>query len=636
MSASGYWCALILLTFTQDSLGGSHYEKPQIEKPKEYLRHQQNHRSSLADRKLFEPTGFAIRTNNPAPPAEDIRSDRAMAQNHVSTETDRPAGEASIAAETSRAEIPPTAERHGTPETSAPTEVGRPIPWAEIEQTEIERSQIRHGRSRSHFARQMIEDSSKDAANSGRSFDRINKSNVRQEEQESRLKARRADKTSDYQEGLSVYPSRRNHSWLLERNSSKDANGQSLDRAEDNVPEGPESLLKLYQARRGNIPDESFTVPLMRNHFSKDNSAIAGLRASERIKNVAQKEAESALKARHSENHGVLRSSPDSFKDPFKDDPLSKLRKAMSSNKTIAASTDRNTTETIGVDPTAEDTSESSRDLEEEILQDVVLDYTSYEEPANASDRGRKRPETAQVDIVTRFLRIIENQHTLGENCTAGTDLNLGEGVVDQYAQERFRLEANLAVNRANMLTRLWKYAPEVMLSSEYLLHASVLSMVEFDEDIFAAGNCYDKLQYKDRWLYCPFAHRLPNQDGILVKDLAIEYKYLTNSSEWFYIARKNAERVIASYEQFSRGFHTYTLNESMHTEREEDEILTVKYEDGRWSKPYYDCGGGNIWMLTYTVPFFGYVNDTYFFKNVKENRRCLTFLHINSMEYEF
>lgn len=159
-----------------------------------------------------------------------------------------------------------------------------------------------------------------------------------------------------------------------------------------------------------------------------------------------------------------------------------------------------------------------------------------------------------KVDIVTRFLRIIENQHLLGENCTAGTDLNLGEGVVDQYAQERFRLEANLAVNRANMLTRLWKYAPEVMSGSEYLLHASVLSMVEFDEDIFAAGNCYDKLQYRERWLYCPFAHRLQDEEGVLVKDLAVEYKYLSNSSEWFYIARKNAERRIASYNQFSRG----------------------------------------------------------------------------------
>lgn len=71
--------------------------------------------------------------------------------------------------------------------------------------------------------------------------------------------------------------------------------------------------------------------------------------------------------------------------------------------------------------------------------------------------------------------------------------------------------------------------------------------------------------------------------------------------------------------ERFSlvSGLHSYPLNESTHTVREADEILTVKYEDGKWSKPYYDCGGGNIWMLTYTVPFFGYANDTYFFKYV-------------------
>ncbi|KXJ77669.1 hypothetical protein RP20_CCG006961 [Aedes albopictus] len=56
--------------------------------------------------------------------------------------------------------------------------------------------------------------------------------------------------------------------------------------------------------------------------------------------------------------------------------------------------------------------------------------------------------------------------------------------------------------------------------------------------------------------------------------------------------------------------FHIYTNN----SVRQSDEILSVKYEDGRWSKPYYDCGGGNIWMLTYTVPFFGYENGTYFF----------------------
>ncbi|XP_030756386.1 probable G-protein coupled receptor CG31760 isoform X2 [Sitophilus oryzae] len=59
----------------------------------------------------------------------------------------------------------------------------------------------------------------------------------------------------------------------------------------------------------------------------------------------------------------------------------------------------------------------------------------------------------------------------------------------------------------------------------------------------------------------------------------------------------------------------SFRFNGSSHDDRIPDEILTVTYEDGKWSKPYYDCGGGNIWMLTYTVPFFGFTNNTYFFK---------------------
>lgn len=56
-------------------------------------------------------------------------------------------------------------------------------------------------------------------------------------------------------------------------------------------------------------------------------------------------------------------------------------------------------------------------------------------------------------------------------------------------------MEADVAVNRANMLTRLWKYAAPEVMDSEYLLHAGVFAMVEFDDDIFAAGNCYDQVR---------------------------------------------------------------------------------------------------------------------------------------------
>lgn len=175
------------------------------------------------------------------------------------------------------------------------------------------------------------------------------------------------------------------------------------------------------------------------------------------------------------------------------------------------------------------------------------------DDDVDAEKSAIENVRTGHIDIVTRFLRIVESQHLLGENCTAGTDLNLGEGVVDRYAQERFRVEADVAVNRANMLTRLWKYADPNVVMSEYLLHASVFSMVEFDDDIFAAGNCYDQYQYKDYWLFCPYAYRLP-EGTILVKDLAVEYKYHSNTSEWFYIARKNAQNVIRNFNQFSRG----------------------------------------------------------------------------------
>lgn len=82
-----------------------------------------------------------------------------------------------------------------------------------------------------------------------------------------------------------------------------------------------------------------------------------------------------------------------------------------------------------------------------------VDDYANLELLDETSRHNRKNLMKGR-DVVTQFLQIVETQHLLGANCTAGTDLNLGEGVVDRYAHDRFRVEAEVAVNRANMLTR--------------------------------------------------------------------------------------------------------------------------------------------------------------------------------------
>ena len=51
-------------------------------------------------------------------------------------------------------------------------------------------------------------------------------------------------------------------------------------------------------------------------------------------------------------------------------------------------------------------------------------------------------------------------------------------------------------MNFANWQTRMWKFAPEVVGNSEFLLHTNILTIIRFDEDIFAGGNCYDAGQY--------------------------------------------------------------------------------------------------------------------------------------------
>ena len=58
-----------------------------------------------------------------------------------------------------------------------------------------------------------------------------------------------------------------------------------------------------------------------------------------------------------------------------------------------------------------------------------------------------------------------------------------------------------------------------------------------------------------------------------------------------------------------------WRYNQTMHSGKENDTVVTVDYEDGHWSLPYFDCGGGDIWMMTYTVPFFSYTNGTPGFK---------------------
>ena len=41
---------------------------------------------------------------------------------------------------------------------------------------------------------------------------------------------------------------------------------------------------------------------------------------------------------------------------------------------------------------------------------------------------------------------------------------------------------------------RMWKYGTDTIANSEFLLYSSLIEMLEFDDDVFAAGNFSPKI----------------------------------------------------------------------------------------------------------------------------------------------
>ncbi len=158
-------------------------------------------------------------------------------------------------------------------------------------------------------------------------------------------------------------------------------------------------------------------------------------------------------------------------------------------------------------------------------------------------------------DVVDKFLSIVEQYEKNKENCTAGTGYNLGDGVVAQYGVRRFKQQALTTVNRANLLTRIWKMPKSKLHKSEYFFYTQVRNLLEGDDDLFAAGNCYDRKEFRNYELWCPYAYRMPNDSNqIMVKDLAVVYKYFGNDSEFFHIPKLKAQKKLREHYNVSIG----------------------------------------------------------------------------------
>ncbi|XP_076442710.1 putative G-protein coupled receptor CG31760 [Babylonia areolata] len=140
---------------------------------------------------------------------------------------------------------------------------------------------------------------------------------------------------------------------------------------------------------------------------------------------------------------------------------------------------------------------------------------------------------------------------------------------------------------------------------------------VAFEEDVMKPG----------RTRYCPYASR--NPDGsVTAFDIAESYDYVNSSAVWWVGPRAQ------DYSEVKVVTDNVTVDPDIGVERMR--LPVSNYSHGFWTLPYYDCGGGNIWMVTYLAPVLA-LNEsgTPVFKGIASMDLELTNIDINQCDVE-
>ncbi|XP_056017298.1 probable G-protein coupled receptor CG31760 [Ostrea edulis] len=215
------------------------------------------------------------------------------------------------------------------------------------------------------------------------------------------------------------------------------------------------------------------------------------------------------------------------------------------------------------------------------------------------------------------------------DNCSLGT----GESLDLLYDHSVWDLYALTAVRLANFISKIITSNNNSMSSlSDEVLFALVRNNVHLKSVIFGSGIPFEPHESLRYPLFCPYAFRDENKTVVLSKDLAVEYNYTDPKTEYYQVLR---------YKDFS--------NISMETDtvyfRSDDSLLpaveilqpVADLADGHWTKPYFDCGGGNIWMVTYSSPIFALEQDkkSVIFRGVATIDIELTNIDINQCDVD-
>lgn len=207
------------------------------------------------------------------------------------------------------------------------------------------------------------------------------------------------------------------------------------------------------------------------------------------------------------------------------------------------------------------------------------------------------------LQFVETLQRKIANNSKCGPNESVILDITL------ETAQ--WKNEALLTTKVANLLTSLWrvKTADNFSLAeNDTFLYNLVRSNVLFSPSVFGSVICFEKDQYRSYERFCPYAFRDKVFNGAIhVKDISVGHNYLTSPDTIWWREPRQLNIKDRKFRQ-STDIYAIRLNKSTSDSARNVTVPIVDYTNGFWTRPYFDCFGGEIWMITFLAPFF---NDT-------------------------
>ncbi|XP_045187687.2 probable G-protein coupled receptor 158 [Mercenaria mercenaria] len=143
---------------------------------------------------------------------------------------------------------------------------------------------------------------------------------------------------------------------------------------------------------------------------------------------------------------------------------------------------------------------------------------------------------------------------------------------------------------------------------------------------IFGSGVALEKGVYSKYDKFCPYAHK--KNGTVQSHDIAVNYDYLDTYTIWYTdVKEKTWEDVDVVTDVVINRENDHHLPEV------EVSYPVAKLSDGHWTVPYFDCGGGNVWMVTYSSPIFGVQNGSVLFRGVATVDIELTQIDINQCD---